>query len=97
MDPLPIRNVKLFQGLSLDELRSLFQLGRDCYATHGDFFFHQDDPAGTLFVLIHGQVKMTQIGPDGDQVLIRVIRPRRRFWCRFSHNQHALPPDGRGG
>ncbi|MCB0168044.1 MAG: Crp/Fnr family transcriptional regulator [Anaerolineae bacterium] len=45
----------------------------------GQFFFHQDEPGETMYVLIEGQIKMTLLGPEGRQVLIRIVAPCEDF------------------
>jgi len=39
----------------------------------------QGDPAECMFVLLEGRVKLSQVGSDGQQVLIRVITPVTLF------------------
>jgi CRP-like cAMP-binding protein len=71
--------IELFKSLSTPELESIYQVGRDCQLKQGLYFFLQGDPADTMYVLMRGQVKMTQIAPDGQQVLIRLVVPREEF------------------
>jgi CRP-like cAMP-binding protein len=41
----------------------------------GDRLFHQGDPASHLFLVTAGRVKLTQVGPDGQEVIVRHIGP----------------------
>ena len=66
--------------------------------------FHQGEPAAHFFVLLHGCLKVTQVTPDGEQVLVRYVNPaicsgwrgpcarpviRRRWWrCRKASGLH---------
>lgn len=80
--PLPIQtlqNSQIFQGLSAADLHAVYTLAGHRHIEPGAFFFHQDDPATTLFLLIHGQLKMTQIGPEGHQVLVRFVNAGEGF------------------
>ncbi len=81
--PLPeiqyLQGVALFRGNTPAELRSICQLARSYSINQGEFFFHQDDPATILYVLTAGQVKLTQISPDGHQVLVRFVHPGEDF------------------
>jgi len=35
------------------------------------FFFHQGDRATTFYILVEGQVRLSEVTPDGHQVLVR--------------------------
>ena len=62
--PPEIQNLeksRIFRGLSPADLDSICQLARHRRIEQGEFFFYQDDPANTLFVLIRGQVKGTSL------------------------------------
>jgi CRP-like cAMP-binding protein len=83
-DPLPpniqnLQKIKIFQGLTPADLYSICQLARHHRIKQSEFFFHQDDPANTLFVLARGQINMTQIGPEGHQILVRIVNPGEDF------------------
>lgn len=71
--------VPLFQHLSHTELVQLAQVGQRRAAARDEFFFQQGDSADFLFVLENGQVRMTQLTPDGEQVILRYIRPQAMF------------------
>jgi CRP-like cAMP-binding protein len=83
-DPFPstiqtLQNSQLFHGLSPADLHAVCNLAGHRRIEPGGFFFHQDDPATTLFLLMRGQIKMTQIGPEGHQVLVRFVNAGEGF------------------
>lgn len=41
----------------------------------GEFFFHQDEPADFFYVLVEGQVRLSQLTAEGHQVIIRFMSP----------------------
>ncbi len=45
----------------------------------GAYFFMEEDPAAIAFVLIEGKVKLTQVTPDGQQVILGYLVPGRVF------------------
>ncbi|MBC8504864.1 MAG: Crp/Fnr family transcriptional regulator [Anaerolineales bacterium] len=45
----------------------------------GAYYFMEEDPANTAYVLIEGKVKLTQITPDGQQVILGYLVPGRVF------------------
>jgi CRP/FNR family transcriptional regulator, nitrogen oxide reductase regulator len=74
-----ISKIPLFAGLPETDLRRLVQAAHRERLMAGEFFFLQGDPAERMFVLIQGRVKISQSGPDGQQVLIRINTPVSLF------------------
>jgi CRP/FNR family transcriptional regulator, nitrogen oxide reductase regulator len=74
-----LQQVSLFKGLGLTELWAIYRAGRTLQMEAGAFFFHQGDAAVALYVLITGQVKMAQLGQEGQQVLVRMVTPGEDF------------------
>lgn len=70
-----IGKLPLFQGVAQGELERLIRTSHRKRRQAGEFYFLQDDPAENMYVLLEGRVKLSQAGPDGGQVLIRVITP----------------------
>jgi CRP-like cAMP-binding protein len=79
LDVRALRQINLFEGLTENELQSICQVGRLSRVEQDTFFFHQGDPAERWYILTQGQVKMTQIGPEGQQVLVRMVAPYGEF------------------
>jgi len=74
-----IGKIPLFQGVAPSELERLVGAAHQEHRQAGEFFFLQGDPAEHMYVLLKGRVKLSQDGPDGQQVLIRVITPVSLF------------------
>jgi len=74
-----LRKCNIFQRLTPADLHAICNLAGYRRIKPGGFFFHQDDPATTLFLLMRGQLKMTQIGPEGHQVLVRFVNAGEGF------------------
>lgn len=74
-----LQQVRLFQGLTATELWAIYRAARLTYVAQGTFIFHQGDPAEVVYVLSTGQVKMTQVGPEGHQVLVRIVNASEDF------------------
>ncbi|GAB4436994.1 MAG: Crp/Fnr family transcriptional regulator [Anaerolineae bacterium] len=79
LDVRALRQINLFEGLTENELKSICQAARLSRVKPDAFFFYQEDPADKWYILIQGQVKMTQIGPEGQQVLVRMVAPYGEF------------------
>jgi CRP-like cAMP-binding protein len=74
-----LQQIRFFQGINADELTAIAQVARLHRVEHEAFFFHQNDPTTAFFILTQGQVKLTQVTPEGHQVLVRFIRPGEGF------------------
>jgi len=74
-----IRQAAIFRNLpplALDQLGAR-QLMRS--VEEGSFFFQQGEPGRHLFLLAEGRAKITQVTPDGQQVVLRVVVPGQVF------------------
>jgi CRP/FNR family transcriptional regulator, nitrogen oxide reductase regulator len=71
--------VPLFKGLASDILRPIIALGHLTPMQAGTFFFSEGDDAGRFFVLTSGRVKLTQLTPEGHQVVLGHIGPGDAF------------------
>jgi CRP/FNR family transcriptional regulator, nitrogen oxide reductase regulator len=71
--PAFAKAIPLFAALdraALEEVRAAAQMKRvDAGAT----FFREGDPASSFFVLDSGSVKLTQLTPEGHQVVLRLV------------------------
>lgn len=74
-----VRAVLLFRGLDTAALEAVIAAARERKVPAGTYFFQQGDDARHLFVLRLGQVRVLQTTPDGNQVLLRFIKPGGMF------------------
>jgi CRP/FNR family transcriptional regulator, nitrogen oxide reductase regulator len=74
-----LANMNLFQGLEPEELEEVVKAARIRQSDQGAYFFHEGDPAIATHVLISGKVILTQVTPEGQQVILRYIRPFEEF------------------
>ncbi len=70
-----LQQVRFFQGLHTVELQAVLQAARRHRVSRDAFFFLQGDQATVFYVLVQGRVKLTQVTPEGHQVLIRFVGP----------------------
>jgi CRP-like cAMP-binding protein len=74
-----LANVPLFHGLQQAALARAVGLARSKAVRGGGFFFREGDRADAFFVLTSGRVKMTQLTPEGHQVVLRLVGPGEPF------------------
>jgi CRP-like cAMP-binding protein len=68
-----LARVPLFEGLPADVLAHLVTRAEAKQLDAGAFFFNEGDAADEMFVLTSGRVKLTQLTPEGHQVVLRLI------------------------
>ena len=66
---------KLFEGLADSQLSVILQHAYVREVERRGFFFHQGEPAVTFYLIRQGQVRLSQINPDGKQVIIHLFGP----------------------
>ncbi len=74
-----LQKISLFEPLPTAALEELVSLSRARAVEEGSFFFMQGDEVRQMYVLTAGQVKLTQLSPDGQQVVMRMVVPGQMF------------------
>ncbi len=65
----------LFDGLTEAQLHTIQQHATLVRVPRRTFFFHQGEAATTFYLLREGQVRLSQINPEGKQVIIHLFGP----------------------
>ena len=65
----------LFQGLAPAVCQELLDVARPRHVLAGEYYFHQGEAATTFYILVRGQVKLTQVTPEGHQIIIKLLGP----------------------
>lgn len=69
----------LFQRMAATELDAILDLATSRRYGAGSSVFEQGDDADCFFVLLHGRLRVTQVTPAGQQVVIRMVNPGDLF------------------
>jgi CRP-like cAMP-binding protein len=78
-DAAILRTAELFHDLDPPTLAAIAGAARRRSVRASAYLFRQNDPASVLYVLVRGSVKLTQINPDGEQILLRVVGAGETF------------------
>jgi CRP-like cAMP-binding protein len=70
-----IEGSAIFEELSPDDLRLVISRASVRAAPKGAFLFLQGEPAGEMFLLESGCLRLSEITADGRELLIRFVRP----------------------
>lgn len=86
-----LQQIRLLQGLSPADLTAVARSARTRAVARGGFFFQQGESAVALYVLTGGQVRLTQITPEGHQTLLRFLRPGEMLGAIAVLGQETYP------
>jgi CRP-like cAMP-binding protein len=70
-----LNKAPLFAGAGGIERGAALLAAQECKREKGEFFFHQGEEAVAFYVVIEGRVRLTQLTPEGHQVIIRFLGP----------------------
>ncbi len=76
---LDLTEAEIFRELSSQDLKMVLQHAGVQKVSANDFLFYEQDPAKTFYIVIKGLIKLTQITPAGDQVILRYVSPGEAF------------------
>jgi CRP-like cAMP-binding protein len=65
----------LFRGADTAELEAALDVARQVQVARGEFLFLQGEPAIAFYILVEGRVRMSQVTPEGHQVIIYFMGP----------------------
>lgn len=88
---ITLAKCQLFQNLAADTLAHIVQAGTRRHYPSGSFVFYQEDEANTFYVLLQGSVRMTQITPEGHQVIVHFFGPGQGVGIIAVLGQFAYP------
>jgi CRP/FNR family transcriptional regulator, nitrogen oxide reductase regulator len=74
-----VRSLALFEKMRDGELDDVLSKATCRRVPKGEAVFEQGQPADAFYVLLHGRLKVTQVTPDGQQVIVRVVNPGDLF------------------
>ena len=79
MDYQILKNLSLFNDLLEGDLKACFEAASKVSIKKDAYFFRQEDPASQAYVLVKGRVKLSQLTPDGQQIVLRIAAPVQVF------------------
>jgi CRP/FNR family transcriptional regulator len=68
-----LKNTKLFEDLSADELEQLAKITPYKRFKAGDIIYHMEDPADALYFIRDGMVKISMYFPNGKEMILALL------------------------
>jgi CRP/FNR family transcriptional regulator, nitrogen oxide reductase regulator len=70
-----LQDLELFRGLEETHLEQVVAAGATQRIAEDSFLYFQGDPAAHIYVLLEGRLKLSQVTPDGQQIILRYASP----------------------
>ncbi|WP_258130643.1 Crp/Fnr family transcriptional regulator [Achromobacter anxifer] len=86
-----LRNLDLFRPLSDAQLDAALRGATPCRLEAGALAYRQGAAAAHFFVLLHGCLKVAQLTPEGEQVVVRYVHPGDLFGLACAMRQPRYP------
>lgn len=74
-----LSGAEFFKGLDDEGLEMVLAVARERRLDRHELCFRQDEPATLLYLLTQGRLKLTQLTPEGRQVILRLLKPGEMF------------------
>jgi CRP-like cAMP-binding protein len=74
-----LKTVPLFQGLRPGELQAVASASVERKVESERFLFQQGDPAERIYLLLEGKLRLSQLTPEGQQVILHYVSPGEAF------------------
>ena len=74
-----IKTIPLFQGLTEQELEQVEKASRRQSLETGRYLYYEADPAESVYALLKGKIKLSQVTPEGQQVILHYVSPGEAF------------------
>ena len=87
-----IRDGMMFSSLDTEQFKAVMSLSRAIEVKKDQPLFVQNQTAHHFFVLVHGQIKLTRTGIDGNEKVIDLIHPAQSFAEAVVLSQYEVYP-----
>lgn len=79
LDPSLLRALPLFERMADEDLDEVLASASSRRYAVGEAVFEQGETADRFFVLLHGRLRVTQVTPQGQQIVVRMVNPGDLF------------------
>jgi len=86
-----LENLPLFGELSPAEIEVITQGTRAIQLARGDMLFQRGDPSNGFYVVVHGQIKLAMISPQGIEKVLELFGPEQSFGEALMFSEKPYP------
>lgn len=91
LDKTLIEDLPLFEGFKPSALEDILERAHAVHYPKGKVVFSQDEDAHSFFLLLHGRLRVTQVTPHGEQIVVRFVNPGDLFGIAFAIGRTTYP------
>ncbi len=74
-----LKTVKLFEGMSAEQLKTLTHISEEMQCPGGEILFREGDPCDNLYVIVTGEVEIVKRHGGPDETLLAALGPGASF------------------
>jgi CRP-like cAMP-binding protein len=91
LDQSLISDFPVFDGLAPDALDDILARAHARHYAKGTPIFSQNEDAHSFFLLLHGRLRVTQVTPHGEQIVVRFVSPGDLFGVAMALGRDTYP------
>jgi CRP-like cAMP-binding protein len=91
LDHSLIADLPVFAGLTAEALDHILARAHARHYAKGVPVFSQNDAAQFFFLLLHGRLRVTQVTPRGEQIVVRFVSPGDLFGVAMALGRDTYP------
>jgi CRP-like cAMP-binding protein len=91
LDRSLIRSFALFEAIPSEALDEILARAQPRRIAKGSVVFHQGQTADEFYVLVNGKLRVTQISPAGEQLVVRFVTPGEIFGVAMALDRLDYP------
>ena len=70
-----LAHCQFLKGLTVEEKLAVIDNGRSVHKQSGEYFFHQGEASESVYILLSGRIKLTQLTESGQEVIVDYFGP----------------------
>lgn len=86
-----IADLPLFAGMAPEQLDDLLREAQAVRYPKGTSVFQQDEEAHSFYILLHGNLRVVKVTPDGQQVVVRFVAAGELFGVAMAIGRKTYP------
>ncbi len=85
------RESLFLSSLPRESVKTILEQSTECHFTHGETLFLQGDPANSIYIVIHGWVKLYRIAANGSEAVVGVFTGGQSFGEALALRHEVYP------
>lgn len=91
VDPTLLTDLRAFANISISDLNFMLGFASSHFYEKGSYFFREDEPAKSFFVMLDGFLQVVRTTPKGDQVIMRHFGTGEIFGMATALGRNTYP------